>query len=674
MTILNSHIKEKLLRSAGIAMLISLSFFYISNRFIDQILTAKVSFPENITYGINSIFSAILDQPFYISFNKMALLLGLLAFLIIWLIWIKYFSFQSNYRTGEEQGSASWGNVKEGLVFKDTENEFNNIVFSKTFGMKVDRLKPMFKLDRNWNNLVIGGSGSGKTFCWVQPNLMQLYGDYFLTDPKGDLLPEYGNFFVHNDYSVRSFNLWDMNQSLHYNPLAYVKTDQDILKFVNCLIKNTTPSDSSKSDPFWEKSEQLLYIALISFLRDWMAPKDYNLSSLITLLDMAEAKEENENFMSPLDLLFKQIEDGGKWVKKADKNTVSNIEAFSRKVKNTESRLEWVQSAYKHNSTGVRPADKGGLTVEEDFSLNYYKKFKVAAGKTLKSIIISCNVRLAPLAIREVRELLMYDEMQLNRLGDSDQKSIIFAILPDTDKTFSFLFAIMMWQTIDLLCMKALLKYCKALPRHVQFIFDEFANIGTIPDIEETIAVVRSRNIGIDVILQSKSQLESRYDKHADTIIDCCDSTIFLGGKSQTTTEEISKIIGKETIHTLSYGESKGGQDSSSKNLQTSGRDLIDPAEIAKMDREQAVILISGSNPLKDDKYKAIWHPKYKDVKSCELFDFMSYWNKKKKLKNQELARDARKRREISLNKKKDDNDACHSESMDSDNINEKSI
>ena len=192
----------------------------------------------------------------------------------------------------------------------------------------------------------------------------------------------------------------------------------------------------------------------------------------------------------------------------------------------------------------------------------------------------------------------------------------------------------MMWQTIDLLCMKALLKYGKALPRHVQFIFDEFSNIGTIPDIEETIAVVRSRNIGIDVILQSKSQLESRYEKKADTIIDCCDSTIFLGGKSQTTTEEISKIIGKETIHTLSYGENKGGQSgSSSKNLQTSGRDLIDPAEIAKMDREQAVILISGANPLKDEKYKAIWHPRYKDVKNSEYFDFMSYWNEKKKRK-----------------------------------------
>jgi len=446
---LSKKANDKILKSSGIAAVLSLILFYVGNRLIDQILKTDVLFPENITYGIDSVFSAILYRPFYISIDEIALFFGLLSFLSIWLIWAKYFAFQGNYRINEEQGSATWGNVNEGLVFKDTENEFNNIVFSKTFGMKVDRQKPMFKLDRNWNNLVVGGSGSGKTFCWVQPNLMQLYGDYFLTDPKGDLLPEYGNFFVQNDYSVRSFNLWNMKQSLHYNPLAYVKTDQDILKFVNCLIKNTTPSDSSKSDPFWEKSEQLLYIALISFLRDWMAPKDYNLSSLITLLDMAEAKEEDENFLSPLDLLFKQIEDGGKWVKKTDQSLTSNIEAFSRKVKNTEtSRLKWVKSAYRHNTTGVKPADKGGLTVEEDFSLNYYKKFKVAAGKTLKSIIISCNVRLAPLAISEVRELLMYDEMQLNSLGDPDQKSIIFAILPDTDKTFSFLFAIMMWHTV----------------------------------------------------------------------------------------------------------------------------------------------------------------------------------------------------------------------------------
>lgn len=610
---------------------------------MNQIETSEVLFPENIIYGVDSVLSAILDSPFYISVNEMALLFGFMTFLSIWIIWAKYFAFQGNFRIGEESGSAKWGTVKEGKLFKDQENEFNNIIFSKHFGMTLSYREDI-ELDRNWNNLVIGGSGSGKTFCWVQPNLMQLHSDYFVTDPKGSLLPKIGNFMAENGYKIRSFNTINFSESLHFNPLKYVKSDDEILSFVKCLIVNTTPKGASKGDSFWESAETLLYVALISFLRDWMPPNDYTLSGLLTLLDMAEAKEENENFKSPLDLLFKQIEEGGKWVKKDDGARDEGIEAFTRKVKSSDaSHLKWVPSVYKHNTTGIRPADNGGLTVEEDLSLSNYNAFKVAAGKTLKSIIISCNVRLKPFAIREVRELLTYDEMELNRLGDDGQRSLIMAIISDTNPTFRPLFAIMMWQTIDILCNKALIKYGERLPRHVQFVFDEFATIGTIPSIEDTIAVVRSRNIGIDVIIQSIAQLEKNYEKAvAQVILDNCDTLVFLGGKSVSTTEEVSKMIGKETIHQMSYGESRGQSGSSSKNLQVQGRDLIDAAELSKMKRKEMVVLISGINPLKDDKYTANSHPRWNLVKKAGKMNYMEYWKSEKEKKRRQIIKEAK--------------------------------
>ena len=276
-----------------------------------------------------------------------------------------------------------------------------------------------------------------------------------------------------------------------------------------------------------------------------------------------------------------------------------------------DSDWSWEPTNLKRNSDGVRPADCGGLSPDEDFALMNYKNFKVAAGKTLKSIIISCNVRLAPIATAGVRSLLEYDEMELDTLGDPDAKVAVFGILSDTDKTLSFLFAIMMWQCIDQLCRKALTDYGGKLPTPVHFIFDEFANIGTIPQIEETIAVTRSRNIGITIILQSMSQLESKYDKKAQTIVDCCDSTLFLGGKSNSTNKEIAEMIGKQTINQMTYGESTGQSGSASKNLQIQGRDLIDAAEIGKMSRRKAILLIAGTNPLMDDKFDPHTHKSY---------------------------------------------------------------
>lgn len=526
---------------------------------------------------------------------------------------------QANARGyGEEAGSAKWGTLKEGVAFKDQTDPSNNLLFTKNYGLALKKPKFDLEHDRNLNVMVIGGSGSGKTRNYVKPNLMQLNASYFLTDPKGTSLPECGYLFRDNGYRIKVFNTIEFNKSMHYNPLKYVKTDADILSFVNCLISNTNGDKQSGGDPFWENSERLLYTALIALLRDWFPPEDYSLDGLLTLLSMAEAKENDENFKSPLDMIFDEIETGKVYERnpfyQGPSTSSSYADAESDRMaisENTTDEFTWQSSLMERNNDGLSPAREGGLTSDQDFALANYKMFKVAAGKTLKSIIISCNVRMAPMRIEQVRELLKYDEMNLDEMGDPGQRTAVFAIMSDTDKTFSFLHAIMMWQSIDILCRRALEKYNGKLPTMVNFIFDEFANIGTIPDIEQTIAVTRSRNIGISIILQSVAQLESRYDKKAKTIIDCCDTTLFLGGKSNSTNKEISEMIGKQTINQKTFGETRGQSGSSSKNIQIQGRDLIDAAEIGKMNRREAILLIAGTNPLKDLKYPVEQHPNY---------------------------------------------------------------
>ncbi len=589
----------KRLRSASITLIISAVSFYLGNRLVEQVIISSKDIASAITESFSNVIPAITNNPFHISLDTEPLVTGGVLFFSIWLFWIRYFAFPGNSRKGEESGSAKWGTKSEGQKFKDTKNPDNNIIFTRNFGMALNRSKFNLELDRNLNVVVVGGSGSGKTRNYVKPNLMQLNSDYFVTDPKGTLLEETGHMFRDMNYRIKSFNTINFDQSLHYNPLAYVKTDADVLSFVNCVIANTS-GEGTKGDPFWENAERLLYTALITLLRDWFSEEDYSLSGLLTLLSMAEAREDDEDFMSPLDLIFMQIEEGRKYV--------------SSDGSGEDSTYSWQPSTFRRNYDGLVPAERGGMTADEDFALDNYKSFKVAAGKTLKSILISCNVRLKPLAIREVRELLTYDEMELDKMGDIGRRSIVFGILSDTDKTFSFLFAILMWQAVDQLCRKALNVYGGRLPTPVNFIFDEFANIGAIPEIEEKIAVVRSRNIGITIILQSVAQLESRYEKKAKTIIDCCDTLVFLGGKSNSTNQEIADMIGKETISQVSHNVSTGQQASISRNMQAQGRDLIDAAEIAKMSRTKAIVLIAGANPLMDDKYPVESHSRYKYI------------------------------------------------------------
>lgn len=609
----NPEVNRKIARSALATLVISAGGFYLGNRYGEALTSYPGQFFEHWGEAFTSMWPLIRENPIHINVTPTPLLIGLGMLVIIWLFWLRYLAFIGNFRAGEESGSARWGTLKEGKAFRDQTNEDNNLIFTENYGLALHRPKFNQELDRNLNVLVVGGSGSGKTFNYVTPNIMQLNTSYFITDPKGTLLKDSGFLFTDNGYTVKSFNTINLDESMHYNPLKYVKSDTDILSFVNCYIMNTN-GEGKAGDPFWENSERMLYTALIALLRDWFPPEDYNLPSLLTLLSMAEAREKDENYKSPLDLLFLQIEEGKRYIETGNGGFSPSVPSGLSRGFSTggdNGAWSWQPSKLKRNSDGVMPAKCGGLSPDEDFALMNYKNFKVAAGKTLKSIIISCNVRLAPIATAGIRELLRYDEMDIDTLGDPGAKVAIFGILSDTDKTLSFLFAILMWQTIDQLCRKALTDYGGKLPTPVHFIFDEFANIGTIPQIEETIAVTRSRNIGITIILQSMSQLESKYDKKAQTIVDCCDTTLFLGGKSNSTNKEIAEMIGKQTINQMTYGESAGQSSSASKNLQIQGRDLIDAAEIAKMSRKKAILLIAGTNPLMDNKYDPRKHRRY---------------------------------------------------------------
>lgn len=482
-----------------VVLMLTVLAFYFGNRF-GQVFDFNTM---EITDGALATVNSIVAAPAAISMASVPMLYAIGLAITVLIVWLYTFMYAGNYRYGEEAGSAKWGTLKEGIAFKDQTDPSNNLLFTKNYGLALKKPKFDLEHDRNLNVMVIGGSGSGKTRNYVKPNLMQLNASYFLTDPKGTSLSECGYLFRDNGYRIKVFNTIEFNKSMHYNPLKYVKTDADILSFVNCLISNTNGDKQSGGDPFWENSERLLYTALIALLRDWFPPEDYSLDGLLTLLSMAEAKENDENFKSPLDMIFDEIETGKVYERnpfyQGPSTSSSYADAESDRMaisENTTDEFTWQSSLMERNNDGLSPAREGGLTSDQDFALANYKMFKVAAGKTLKSIIISCNVRMAPMRIEQVRELLKYDEMNLDEMGDPGQRTAVFAIMSDTDKTFSFLHAIMMWQSIDILCRRALEKYNGKLPTMVNFIFDEFANIGTIPDIEQTIAVTRSRNIG----------------------------------------------------------------------------------------------------------------------------------------------------------------------------------
>ena len=561
-----------------------------------------LSLPGN---PIANLAAALRRLPLYImghgplSLEAAALATGLVAACSVWCAWAWSLTHGRAQRQGEEHGSARWGTVREGRRFMNLKDPDQNVILTERFGMAMSRPDHDRRHERNRNVLVVGGSGAGKTRGFFEPNVMQMSANYLVTDPKGESLPRLGHMLEAGGYEILSFNTVDFSKSLHYNPLAYVADEADILEFVACLIDNTTGDKEHAGDPFWENAERLLYVALIGYLIYHCPPDDRSLSGLVTLLSLAKAKESDEDYRSPLDLLFDEVETGMRYVRRAGEP--EGFDPLRRESYNPGGTHRWVRVSEP-------------VAVDADFCLLHYKMFKDAAGKTLKSILVSCNTRMEPFAIPQVRELVSFDEMGLDRLGDAGERRAVFAVMSDTSSLYSFLFAIMMWQTMNVLCKRALVRYGGALPTPVVMLMDEFANIGRLPDVEKMVAVVRSRNISMAFGLQSLSQLKSAYKDDAATIVDCCDTTLFLGGKSTDTVREIAESIGKETVATVTWNESRGASASSTRNWNTIERDLMQPAEVAKLPRDEAIVLIAGTDPLRDGKYDVSMHPRWRSV------------------------------------------------------------
>ena len=492
-------------------------------------------------------------------------------------------SEKKKYRKGREYGSARWGTPEDIKPFIDPVFA-NNVILTQTERLTMSSRPKNPAYARNKNVLIIGGSGSGKTRFWLKPNLMQCHSSYVVTDPKGSLIVECGRLLKRNGYRIKVMNTINFAKSMHYNPLAYIHSEKDILKLVNCLILNTK-GEGKSNDPFWEKAETLLYTALIGYLYDVAPAEDRNFAMLVSMINAMEVREDDEDFKNPVDLMFEALEE----------------------------------------------------REPEHFAVRQYKKFKLAAGKTAKSILISCAARLAPFDIGELRELTAYDELELDTLGD--RKTALFLIMSDTDSTFNFLISMVYTQLFNLLCEKADDVYGGRLPVHVRCLIDECANIGQIPNLEKLMATIRSREISACLVLQTQSQLKALYKDSADTICGNCDSVIFLGGKEKTTLKELSEALGRETIDTFNTGESRGRETSRSTNFQKLGKELMSVDELAVMDGRKCVLQLRGVRPFLSDKYDITQHPNYKylsDADPRNAFDIERFLKRRMKLKADE--------------------------------------
>lgn len=578
---------------------VSIAAFLAANAYAACLLSLPGSPAENLTEALRHLPSFLLGHG-PLSLDAAALATGLVASSGVWCAWAWSLTHGRAQRQGEEHGSARWGTAREGRRFMNLDDPDQNIILTERFGMAMSRPDHDRRYERCRNVIVAGGSGSGKTRGFFEPNIMQMNADYFVTDPKGETLPRVGHMLEAAGYEIASFNTVDFSKSLHYNPIAYVRDEADILEFVSCLIANTSGDRDHAGDPFWENAERLLYVALIGYLVYRCPPEDRSLSGVVTLLSLAKAKESDEDYRSPLDLLFEEVETGMRYVR-SDGPADAPFDPSRRGSFEPE-------PGYRR----VRVAEP--VPVDSDFALLHYKMFKDAAGKTLKSILVSCNTRMEPFAIPQVRELVSRDEMELDRLGDAEGRRAVFAVMSDTSSLYSFLFSIMLWQTMSILCKRALVEYGGSLPVPVTLLMDEFANIGRLPDVERMVAVVRSRNISMAFGLQSLSQLKAAYKDNAATIVDCCDTLLFLGGKSNETAKEISESVGKETVSTVTWNESRGQSASSTRNWSTLERDLVQPSEVARLPRDEAIVLIAGANPLRDRKFDIEDHRRWREV------------------------------------------------------------
>ena len=506
------------------------------------------------------------------------LLIGIAGALILRLAVYMKGKNAKKYRHGMEYGSARWGTPADIAPYMD-KDFFNNIPMTQTERITMSSRPKQPKYARNKNILVIGGSGSGKTRFFCKPSLLQAHSSYVCTDPKGTLLPEIGSFLERKRYRIKCLNLINFKKSMRYNPLAYIRSEKDILKLVNALILNTKGEGEKSSEDFWVKAERLYYSALIGYIWYEAPEEERNFITLLDLINASEAREDDEAYQSPVDILFQQLEE-----KEPD-----------------------------------------------HFAVKQYRKFKMAAGKTLKSILISCGARLAPFDIKELRDLMETDELELDTLGDS--KTALFVIISDTDSTFNFVAALMYSQLFNLLCDKADDFYGGRLPVHVRLILDEFANIGQIPNFDKLIATIRSREISASIILQSQSQLKTIYKDAADTIVGNCDSTLFLGGKEKSTLKEISELLGKETIDSYNQSENRGAQTSHGLNYQKLGKELMTQDELAVMDGGKCIFMLRGVRPFLSEKYDLTKHPNYRytaDADPKNVFDMERYMKKQR--------------------------------------------
>ena len=483
------------------------------------------------------------------------------------------------YRHGMEYGSARWGTAKDIEPFMAPKFA-DNIILTKTERLMMSNRPPDPKNARNKNVLVVGGSGSGKTRFWLKPNLLQCHSSYVVTDPKGTIVLECGNAMLKNGYKVKILNTINFKKSMHYNPFAYVHSEKDILKLVTTLMTNTK-GEGSGGDPFWEKSERLLLTALIAYLHYEAPVEEQNFATLLEMLNTMQVLEDDEEYQNPVDLLFEEL------------------------------------AKKKPNSFAVRQ----------------YKLYKLAAGKTAKSILISCGARLAPFDIQELRDLTMYDELQLDTLGD--KKTALFLIMSDTDSTFNFLISMVYTQLFNLLCDKADDQYGGKLPIHVRCLIDECANIGQIPNLEKLVATIRSREISACLVLQARSQLKAIYKDNADTIVGNMDSQIFLGGSEPTTLKDLSEMLGKETIDAFNTSDTRGNSPSYGTTFQKMGHELLSRDELAVLDGGKCILQLRGVRPFLSDKYDLTQHPNYKltsDYDPKNTFDIEKYLNRKEKI------------------------------------------
>lgn len=477
------------------------------------------------------------------------------------------------FRHGMEYGSARWGNAKDIEPYIDPVFE-NNVLLTETERLMMSGRPRQPKYARNKNILVIGGSGSGKTRFFVKPNLMQMHSSYVVTDPKGTVLVECGKMLLKNNYRVKVLNTINFKKSMHYNPLVYIRSEKDILKLVNTIILNTKGEGQQSGEDFWVKAEKLYYTALIGYIWYECVEEEQNFTTLLDMINASKAREDDEEFKNPVDLMFDELEE----------------------------------------------------REPEHFAVKQYKKYKLAAGKTAKSILISCGARLAPFDIKELRDLTSYDELGLDMLGD--EKTALFVIISDTDDTFNFIVSIMYTQLFNLLCDRADDVYHGRLPVHVRCLLDEFANIGQIPKFEKLIATIRSREISASIILQSKSQLKAIYKDNADTIEGNCDTTLFLGGKEKTTLKEMAEILGKETIDLYNTSDTRGTSQSYGLNYQKTGKELMSQDEIAVMDGGKCIMQLRGVRPFFSNKFDITKHKQYRllsDYDEKNAFDIEKY-------------------------------------------------